>query len=140
MNHRFSGVGPVFWPYRIQCKHWKSAPVGVKTVREFLGALTDAGIKKGELISLEGCTQEARQLAAKHDIRLLDQSAVLRLLARVDAGSDVEIQELLLNRRKQCPKCEREMKLRTARKGPSEGKSFWGCSGYPQCRFTLPHL
>jgi hypothetical protein len=39
-------------------------------VREFLGALTDAQIKQGILITLCGYTHEARQLAAKHGIEL----------------------------------------------------------------------
>jgi len=30
------------------------------------------------------------------------------------------------------------MVLRTARKGPKAGSQFWGCSGYPECKATLP--
>ena len=37
-----------------------------------------------------------------------------------------------------CPLCGQSMRLRTARKGPKAGQSFWGCSGYPACRGTLP--
>ena len=33
-----------------------------------------------------------------------------------------------------CPKCGGAMVLRTARKGPRQGKFFWGCARYPQCR------
>ncbi len=33
-----------------------------------------------------------------------------------------------------CPDCGKLMRKRTARKGPNTGKSFWGCSGYPECR------
>ena len=33
-----------------------------------------------------------------------------------------------------CPQCGKPMVLRTARKGKNEGRSFWGCSGYPDCR------
>lgn len=36
-----------------------------------------------------------------------------------------------------CPKCGKEMVLRTARKGPSLGSKFWGCSNYPACKGTL---
>ncbi len=35
-----------------------------------------------------------------------------------------------------CPLCGKPMLLRTARKGPKAGESFWGCSGYPDCRST----
>lgn len=33
-----------------------------------------------------------------------------------------------------CPKCGKSMVLRTAQKGKSAGKQFWGCSGYPDCK------
>jgi len=37
-----------------------------------------------------------------------------------------------------CPQCGQPMQVRTARKGPKAGQPFWGCSGYPDCRGTLP--
>ena len=33
-----------------------------------------------------------------------------------------------------CPLCGRPMVLRTAKQGKNKGHSFWGCSGYPDCR------
>ena len=33
-----------------------------------------------------------------------------------------------------CPVCGRPMRLRTARRGPNTGTSFWGCSAFPDCR------
>ena len=33
-----------------------------------------------------------------------------------------------------CPGCGKPMTLRKARTGPSAGKAFWGCSGYPACK------
>ena len=33
-----------------------------------------------------------------------------------------------------CPKCGKPMALRTAQKGKSAGKQFWGCTGYPECK------
>lgn len=33
-----------------------------------------------------------------------------------------------------CPKCGSSMILRTAKRGAHAGNSFWGCSGYPECR------
>ena len=37
-----------------------------------------------------------------------------------------------------CSLCGQVMVQRTARKGPKAGQSFWGCSGYPDCKGTLP--
>lgn len=36
-----------------------------------------------------------------------------------------------------CPACGRPMILRTAKSGPSVGRKFWGCSGYPACKAIL---
>lgn len=33
-----------------------------------------------------------------------------------------------------CPKCGKAMTLRTAKKGKSTGKQFWGRTGYPECK------
>lgn len=35
-----------------------------------------------------------------------------------------------------CPKCGKQMVLRTARKGKAIGSQFWGCSGFPGCKYT----
>ena len=35
---------------------------------------------------------------------------------------------------RKCPRCGRDMVLRTARQGPNAGGRFWGCAGYPVCR------
>ncbi|MBM4309804.1 MAG: four helix bundle protein [Deltaproteobacteria bacterium] len=37
-----------------------------------------------------------------------------------------------------CKLCGKPMALRTARTGKSAGRSFWGCTGYPECKGTLP--
>ena len=35
-----------------------------------------------------------------------------------------------------CPRCGRQLVLRTAKKGSNKGQDFYGCSGYPACRYT----
>lgn len=36
-----------------------------------------------------------------------------------------------------CPVCGQPMLQRIARKGPKANQTFWGCSGYPDCKGTL---
>ena len=122
----------------VQCKQWKTWNVGVKSVREFLGALTDAGISKGIFITLRGYSGDAKQLAEKHDIEIVNETGLAQMLESTDAKFDPETLSILHDPRKFCPKCEREMVLRTASKGRGAGSQFWGCSAYPQCRFTMP--
>ena len=35
-----------------------------------------------------------------------------------------------------CPQCGKPMRTRTAAKRAQAGQSFWGCSGYPDCKGT----
>ena len=37
-----------------------------------------------------------------------------------------------------CPLCGKPMRKRSARQGTHAGQAFWGCSGYPGCKGTLP--
>lgn len=37
-----------------------------------------------------------------------------------------------------CPKCGIPMILRTASRGPNQGKQFYGCRNYPRCQERLP--
>ena len=46
-----------------------------------------------------------------------------------DSGMDTET--------KVCPKCGSALVLRTAKKGENAGKQFYGCSGFPKCRYIL---
>jgi len=125
----------------VQCKQWKTWKVGVKAVREFLGALTDAGIAQGVFVTLGGCTGEAKQLADKHGIIIVDEIGLIRLIEQANAHRDPATLALIMDTRKFCPKCGREMVQRIATRGHGAGQRFWGClgySGYPRCRYTLP--
>lgn len=122
----------------VQCKQWKAWNVGVKAVREFLGALTDSGISKGIFITLRGYSGDANQLAEKHGIEIVNETGLTRMLESAGATSDPETLSILNDKRKYCPKCESEMLLRTAKKGRGSGSQFWGCSTYPRCKFTMP--
>lgn len=122
----------------VQCKQWKTWNVGVKAMREFLGALTDAGIQKGIFITLCGYSGDAKQLAEKHGIEIVNEVGLAKMIESTGAQFDPEAQAILTDTRKFCPKCEAEMVLRTAKKGMGAGRQFWGCSAYPRYRFTMP--
>lgn len=60
-----------------------------------------------------------------------EQLATLRLAERgrkkkspADQGDRIPV----------CPACGKPMVLRTAKSGKNEGKQFWGCTGYPDCK------
>lgn len=35
-----------------------------------------------------------------------------------------------------CPSCQSKLVMRVAKRGVHSGKSFYGCSTYPKCRYT----
>jgi len=118
----------------LQCKHWRKWTVGVRHIREFLGTMTDSKCSKGIFITLTGYSGEAKQLADKHGIQILNESDVVRMLEESGLMYSREIPALFSDSRKFCPKCESEMVLRTAR---ANGNQFWGCSNYPRCKYIL---
>jgi hypothetical protein len=118
----------------VQCKHWKSWKVGVKQIRELLGALVDRGLSNGIFVTLQAYTLEAQEFASKHNIELVGEKQFLQMLESVEWKFNPAVQNVLLDERKICPKCEAEMVLRTATKGRNIGQQFWGCSTYPRCK------
>lgn len=111
--------------------------MGIRAVREFLGALTDSGIAEGIFVTVRGYTGEAEEFAGKHRIEILDRAELLGLVRSSGAAEDPQVMEILSDRRKFCPKCESEMVLRTATRGPGAGEQFWGCSAFPRCHYTM---
>ena len=63
-----------------------------------------------------------------------EQLATARLVERGRRKKDPTDQSDPTDRIPECPQCGKPMVLRTARKGNNEGQSFWGCSGYPDCK------
>lgn len=71
----------------IQAKRWE-APVGSKVVREFLGALDQAGAKKGVLITTSSFTKDAKAPLGRTDkkISLVDGQKLAELMIDHDLG------------------------------------------------------
>ena len=101
----------------VQCKHWCNWTVGVKNIRELLGTLTTSGIPKGVFVTMRGYSDEARDLGVKHGLVLLDEAQLAELIVGLGPTHGAEVLALLNDPRKFCPKCEREMVLRTAKRG-----------------------
>jgi restriction system protein len=119
----------------VQCKQWKTTKIGVNVVRELLGVMTAKHAASGILITSGIFTQEAKNFAAGKPIDLVDGPQLLRLIGNVQKPGTTLARSASDNA---CPECGSELVLRTARKGPTLGQKFWGCSNFPKCRFTKP--
>ena len=91
----------------------------------------------GILVTLKGYTREALEFAARNNIRLIEEPDVRDRLESVNWRFNPAFSAVLNDPRKLCPKCESEMVLRTATRGPAAGSQFWGCSKFPRCHYTM---
>jgi restriction system protein len=121
----------------VQCKHWRSKPVGVKEVREFFGVMASHQLKRGTYATTSTFTSDAVDFAKRNGIHLLDGKGLLKLIAQ----RTPEQQQVLLAvafegdyARPTCASCGIKMVKRTPSKG---GPAFWGCTNYPRCRSRL---
>jgi restriction system protein len=90
------------------------------------------GIPKGYLIATE-ITPNARELAAKHSIGVMDREELSRWIEGALGIENHEVRQALERHEKLCPKFGSQMVQWTARKGKNAGGTFFGCSRYPRC-------
>jgi len=121
----------------VQCKHWKSRKVGAKTVRELFGVMTAKKVAHGIVVTFGEFTQDAKAFAKENSIHLVAGNQLLKLVSSVHKKPKI-IESDNTKTVPTCPKCGKEMVLRTAKKGKYAGKKFWGCEGFPDCRGLLP--
>ncbi len=124
----------------VQCKHWRSKPVGVKELREFLGVMASHQLKRGTYATSSRYTADAQEFAKNNGINALDGGGLLALIAK----RTPEQQQTLLDvayegeySRPTCASCGVKMLERKPAKG---GAAFWGCTNFPRCRSTLVML
>ena len=127
-------------PVRIvQCRNWSSEPVGVAAVREFLGAMVDAGLKSGALMSCGTFTAEAEALARRHGIMAVSGPDLMALIAKRPEALQRELLAVATQgdyRRPTCRRCGLKMLARPP-EAADAGPAHWVCEGAPRCQGTL---
>ena len=134
--------------YLVQCKQWKAYKVGVKVVRELLGAMVGAGAAGGYVVTSGEFTKDAVGFARENNINLIDGITLRKILKgspkspnNAPSKPDPIVTNSLPvsdNKTQICPKCGSPMVVRVAKKGNRAGEKFMGCSKFPKCRSTLP--
>jgi len=143
--------------YLVQCKQWRSLKVGVKVAREMLGLVTARSAHGGIIVTSGVFTREAETFASRNSVYLIDGrrlDAMIRAVqARPAAVAHVQPPQppppTYASARpatyetsgpstsvRRCPRCGGDLVLREARRGSHAGSRFWGCSRYPNCRYT----
>ena len=122
----------------VQCKHWQGKRVGVDKVRELRGVMAAHEVRRGQFATTSTFTPEAVVFAKDNGIHLLDVDGLLALIAQRTPEQQQALLGVALEGdywRPTCVNCGIKMVKRTSRKA---GSAFWGCSGFPRCRTTLP--
>lgn len=147
----------------VQCKQWKAFKVSVSTVRELYGVMAAHGAAGGFVVTSGRFTQEAAAFASGRNIRLIDGPALMQFLrearGKAEASSSLskaasphataasarsaesagvaQAMEPTMSAHPLCPRCDRPMVRRVAKRGIAAGKAFWGCSDFSAgCRGT----
>jgi restriction system protein len=126
----------------VQCKQWKVFSVGRPVLQQMFGIMTAESADEAIIVTSGRFTNDARAFASGKPIRLLDGPKLLELVKSVQAGGEnsanAEPEPAQVPTPPQCPRCGKEMIVRTARRGNQAGSKFWGCPSYPACKSTLP--
>jgi len=124
----------------IQCKAWNAYQVGVKPIRELYGVMAADGVSNGAFFTSGHFTSEALAWARDKKLDLVDGGEFLSRIRQLPATQQQELLSIATAgdyTTPTCPSCGVKMVTRTASKGPSEGRDFYGCRNYPRCKQTF---
>jgi hypothetical protein len=79
----------------VQCKDWREWTVGVRQIGEFEANLMNHRIQKGVFVTLTGCSADAKQLARRNGIQILEEADILEMLVESGLVYDHRIAGLL---------------------------------------------
>ena len=124
--------------HAIQCKQWRTQPVGVSIVRELLGVMVDQDAYSGSVVTSGIFTKEAKQFAEGKRMELIDGERLWRMIREVGGAKGASSHArntAYAEGGDQCPRCGSPLVLRKARRGRHAGSEFYGCSSYPKCGY-----
>lgn len=114
----------------VQCKRWFGIRlVGEPQVRDLYGAMQHEQASTAMVITTGQYSEAATKWAENKPIRLCGAE---QLLAGTPLAA-IKPTAITAASKQQCPSCGRDLLRRTNRRTQDV---FWGCSGYPTCRFT----
>ena len=138
--------------FLVQCKRWREFKVPVNVVRELYGVMAAQRVAGGFVVTSGVFTSEALEFSRGRSIELIDGATLVKMLpaaqkslahtrqvqttpAEVVAPASAPI-TTVANAVHACPRCGSAMIQRVAKKGPTTGQFFWGCTEYPKCTGT----
>jgi len=114
----------------VQSKRWWNS-VGIEAVQQVVGAKLYYGAEGAMVVTNSAYTPAAIELARVTKVTLWDRRVLLEKLRAVNVEELLTIVDEQMAHVRMCPECERLLVKRSGIWGP-----FYGCSGFPHCRYT----
>jgi len=76
----------------VSCKRWKAASTGIEPLRDLHRATEARDAQEGTYVALGGLTDNARDFAARHRIRILQGAELAQMLRGVGRGRPTSLQ------------------------------------------------
>lgn len=115
----------------VQAKRWNNK-VGIDAVQQITAALKHYNAQNGIVVTNSFFTANAVNLAKSNNISLWDRNKLISIM--IEKKKQIEDNEQIrsdTSTNNICPLCGKDLTLRSGKRG-----QFWGCSGYPACKFT----
>lgn len=127
----------------VQCKRWRSRPIGVSIVREMWGLVHHHRATGAKVVTVGRFTTAAKTFVRGKELELLGGQDLVDLIASLEVpgyrpAPSVTPEDPPFGKRPAapgCPRCGQAMVMRTAR---GRNKQFWGCPGFPGCGGSSP--
>ncbi|WP_186327587.1 restriction endonuclease [Paenibacillus sp. Y412MC10] len=111
----------------VQAKRYKGS-VGLSAVQEAAAAVNHYKGNEGWVVTNSSFTKQAYSLAKSNNIKLIDRTALVRLILQV---KKTDTPDKIIESEMTCKKCGGPLVLR---QGPAG--AFYGCTHFPNCRYT----
>lgn len=122
----------------VRCVHGRGKQVGMEKVRDFLRVLAQEKLQQGHYVTATVFTPEGMNYARTHHVTPLNVAGLLEMIALRPLDEQKELLKLALEGeywRPSCVSCGIKLLDRVE---PVEGRPYWGCANYPQCKTTMP--
>lgn len=107
--------------------------VGEPVLRDLFGTMHSFGAKHGVVVTTGKVSEQARKWVLGKSIRIIELEELSSLIRQNFKEGDLVPDSFApsIKHVNLCPECHRPLRKRRGKHG-----SFWGCTGYPSCRYT----
>lgn len=118
----------------VQAKRY-SKDVGINAVQEIAAAMPHYKADEAWIVTNRDFTEAARNLAKSNGVKLINRTKLIDFILKMNPEAVPYPKKIMEENPTQQFTCKRCGRLMVLRKGPKG--EFYGCSGFPKCRYTM---